>query len=48
MIVVFDLDGTVVDSTRALLEARPASVAVLNQPAASGHVNSLARFAPWG
>ena len=33
---------------RALLEARPASVAVLNQPAASGHLNSLARFAPWG
>ena len=34
---------------RALLEARPASsAAVLNHPAASGHLNGFARFAPWG
>ena len=33
---------------RSLLEARPASAAVLNHPAASGHLNGFARFAPWG
>ena len=43
-----ELTSAIVPDPRALLEARPASVAVLNQPAASGHLNSLARFAPWG